>query len=185
MDREAVLQAVRRIGGGISALYPTRREWTLPLTLAVVALLLGLASGTALAHRKSIESWVYYSSSDCTRGSAQLDHGSGSGKTEGFTAAYYWTQPFGNCSFAIDVAKQHLRVKVRLMYWAWWGAWETCYDPGWYYNPHSAWKLTVTTKFSGAPYCGNGYYATKTDSHVKYDSWHGGKNQTGSHFLPA
>ena len=179
------VSTMRRVMDWTVCFWPLRGQGRVPVALAVVALLLGMAGGTVYAHKKEISGWVYYSSADCTRGYAMLDHGSGGGKMRGYTAAYYWSGVFpNNCSLAIDVSKGHLRVRVQKKYWAWWNAWETCYDTGWYYNPRSAWKLTVTTTFGSYPFCGARDYSTHTGSHVKWGSWHGGTIATGSQYLP-
>ncbi len=153
----------------------------MPLALATVAILLGIASGTVYAHTKSSEGWVYRSSTDCVKGRSELSDGSGGGRVVGVSKAFYLlTEPAGHCLLPIEMATGAIRVRIK--YRRWDGSqWMKWYTSGWRYTTRPDTRFTVVRVFGSTPHCGTGHYGVWAEAYVNNGGWHGGKRWSGSH----
>ena len=195
MDRATVLSTVQRVGSWIGALCGVlaaarpargRGRVSAPLALATVAILLGLVSGTVYAHTVKQTEWTYRSGADCSKGHAELGHGSGGGRTNGRSESWYRSSlgPMGDIHCGVTWNRPDNHLALRVIYYYWTGAsWHKCRDTDWTYNVGSQWKMEDGNDYS-SPRCGSGWYGTWTGAYVNNGGWHGGSVWSGYHWLP-
>jgi hypothetical protein len=162
--------------------------------LALIAALSLLAGTVETTSAHSISTWTetYASDTNCTKGYAEISHGtqdSGYSRVE-VESRYRLETPFGgyDCYTQWDRSAWQIRAKYTLLKkidgtedWAW------CVNSEWYYNQSTMWAFAIEAWHGEnyTPPCGHGDYATSGGAFVENGgTWYGGYAWAGQHWLP-
>ena len=162
-------------------------RWSRRAIATVVVALVATAMPAAahVVYQGGSNTWLYYSSSNCTAGYSEISHGTGSGYSKAKVYSRYFSDSFQTyCGATFSRPAGYHAINRQL----WWAPNESsypsvCRDVGYVYSSSAGSDFTNIATY-GYLICGPGRYATYANMYILNGSWYGGPLSSGGHNTP-